>query len=324
MRKGFSVVMVFVSLVAGMGLISPSITKAAYPEMAVTFIHGFPGGVTEITSRSLAEAAKKYFPKPIVVVCRPGAAGTIGAAEVIQSKPDGYTIGLGPVAVLTVQPHRTKLPYGSPDDYTPIMKLVNIPLCLSVKSTAPWKTIQEFIAYAKANPGKLRVGHPGIGTIPHLDIELLKMTAKIDFISVPFAGGGESVPALVGGHIDAVSQHPGDVLPQVQAGNVRVIGVFEEKRNPLFPDVQTFREAGYDITLAVYYTVIGPKGLPPHIVSTLHDAFKKSMGDPAFIKPIEAGGLIISYEGPEATKKRLMGDYERNKKFIDILRPKAK
>jgi tripartite-type tricarboxylate transporter receptor subunit TctC len=299
---------------------SPATTAAAYPEKPVTFFCCFPAGATpDVTARALTEAARKYFSKPMVVVNRAGAAGTIGTAETIQAKPDGYSIGISAVAVLTVQPHRTKLPYGSPEDYTPIIKLVNIPVCFCVKSPGPWNTIQEFIAYAHANPGKVRVAQPGVATIPHLDLEQLKAMAKIDLIVVPFDGGAETVPALLGGHVDASVLHPAMILPQVEAGKSKVLGVFEEKRNPLFPDAPTFKEIGYEITMGVYYLVIGPKGLSPQIVSMLHDALKKAMEDPIFRKPMQAKGFEISYEGPQELKNRLRKDFEVNAKLVELL-----
>ncbi len=313
----------FLALVIGIVPISPSTTAAAYPEKAVTFFCGFPaGGAMDMTARALTEAVKKHFPKPMAVVNRPGAAGTIGAAEIIQGKPDGYTIGISAVAVLTVQPHRTRLPYGSPEGYTPIIKLNNLPICFAVKKDAPWKSMKEVIEYARANPGKLRVGHPGIGTILHLDLELLKGKAKVDMTAVPFAGGAESVPALLGGHVEALCVHHGEIVTHVKAGKARVLAVFEEKRNPLFPDVPTFREVGYDITMGVYYVVIGPKGLSPEIVAKLHDAFKKAMGEPVFIEAMKARGFDISYEDSENLKKRLMKDYEQNAKLVEILKLK--
>lgn len=323
MRKGTLSFTLLLALIAGMGIYAPPASLAVYPEKPVTFICVFPaGGAMDMTARALTEAARKYFPKALAVVNRPGAAGTIGTAEMIQAKPDGYTIGITAVAVLTVQPHRTKLPFASPEDYTPIIKLVNNPICLTVKSDSPWKTIREFIAYAKANPGKVRVGHPGIGTIPHLDAEQLKAMANIDLTAVPFAGGAESVPAMLGGHVEAISQHHSEVLPQVQAGKARVLGVFEEKRSPLFPDAPTFKEIGYDITSAVYYLVIGPKGLPSQILTMLHEALKKAMEDPIFAKPMEGKGFYVSYEGPQELKRRLMRDYEINAKFVDLLKLK--
>ncbi len=321
MKRGILFLLLLPTVIAGMGLFSPYTIQAAYPEKPVTFLCGFPaGGAMDMTARAITEAVKKYFPKPMAVVNRPGAAGTIGATEIIQAKPDGYTIGITAVAVLTIQPHRTKLPYGSPEDYTPIIKLNNLPICFAVRKDSPWKTMKEVIEYAKANPGKIRVGHPGLGTILHLDIELLKGMANVDMTAVPFAGGAESVPALLGGHVEAIAAHHGEIAPQVKAGKARVLAVFEEKQNPLFPDVPTFREIGYDITMGVYYVVIGPKGLSPEIVVKLHDAFKKAMEEPVFIEAMKARGFDVSYEGSEDIKRRLKKDYEQNAKLADMLK----
>jgi tripartite-type tricarboxylate transporter receptor subunit TctC len=127
---------------------------------------------------------------------------------------------------------------------------------------------------------------------------------------------------MLGGHVEAVSQHPSEVMAHVKAGKARVLLVFEEKRNPLFPDAPTAKELGYDITMGVYYLLIGPKGLSPQIVTLIHDAAKKSMEDPIFTKPMETRGFDISYEGPQGLKKRLMQDYEGNAKFGDLLKEK--
>lgn len=308
-------------LAGSAGGLALAVGVAAYPDKPVTFIVGFPaGGASDMTARALSEAVKKHFPRPLVVVNRPGAAGTIGAAEIVQAKPDGYTIGLSAVAVLTVQPHRTKLPYDTPDDYTPIIKLNNLPVCFAVKADAPWKTMKDVLEYARAHPGKLRVGHGGNGTILHLDLELFKTKAGVDLTAVPFTGGAESVPALLGGHVEGVNIHHGEIVPHVKAGKARVLAVYEEKRNPLFPDVPTFRELGYDVTLGVYYLVIGPKGLAPGIVTALHDAFKKAMEEDAFINAMKARGFDVAYEGTGDIKKRLLRDYEQNAKLVDILR----
>jgi tripartite-type tricarboxylate transporter receptor subunit TctC len=299
----------------------PSGTFAEYPEKPVTFICPWPaGGATDTASRTLAQAAKKYFPKPFVVVNRGGGAGTIGTTEIIHSKPDGYTVGISAGKALTFQPHRTKLPYGHPDDYTPIVLLIKTPLCLAVKASEPWKDIKDFVAHAKANPGKVRIGHSGTGQTDHLNAEMVKMKAGIDVAIVPFPGSVENLTALLGGHIEAMSAFDGVVLPHIKAGKVRALGVFEENRNPNFPNVQTFREAGYDITMSTYYPIIGPKGLPQNIVSKLNEVFKKSMEDPLFVRAMEANSYPVVYEGPEDLKKRLVDDYKLNAKLVEIFK----
>ena len=299
---------------------------AAYPEKPVTIIVGYPpGGTMDVTARTIAEAVKKYFPQPLAVVNRPGGGASIGAAEAIQAKPDGYTIGLTNLETLTFLPHRTKLPYGPPEGYTPIITVVANTVLIAVKSTSPWKTIQEFIAYARASPGKIRVASSGIGTIQHLDLELLKATAKINLHHVPFAGSSEVFPTLLGGHVEAMVSHPGNTLPYYQPGKVRVLAVFEKKRNPLFPDAPTFQEIGYDLTMDTVYVIFGPKGIPSEIVSILHDALKKAMEDPIFIKPMETKGFTVFYEGPQELKRRLRRDYEINAKFAaDLLKTEGK
>ena len=312
-------------MLAGTGLWTPASVEA-YPDKPVTLLCGFPaGGAVDATGRALSEAVKSHFPKPLTVVNRPGAAGSIAAAEVVRAKPDGYTLGIAAVASLTVVPNRTKITYGSPDDYTPIMNLVSIPICLSVRNDAPWKTLEELLAYAKANPGKVRAGLAGgLGTLFHLNLEQLKAMAKVDITTVPFSGGAESIPALLGGHVNVDVHTIQEILPHAQAGKARILGVFEEKRNPLLPNVPTFREKGYDITMGAYYLIFGPKGLPPQIVTTINNALKKAMDEPAFQKPMRESGFKITYEGPQDIKKRLMRDYEKSKGLLEVLNLKDK
>lgn len=292
-------------------------TVSAYPDKPVTMICGFPaGGALDMTARAIAEAAKKDFPKGLVVVNKPGAASTIANAEVMAAKPDGYTIGIAATAPLTVMPHNTKLPYDKPDDYAPIMNLVDSPECWAVGGDAPWKTIEQFIDYAKKNPGAIRVGTAGVGTIFHLNVEQLKEMAGIDLTFVPFQGGAEVVPALLGKHVGAACLNLAEILPHVKAGKARILAVIEEKRNPLVPDVPTFKEKGYDMTMGAYYLLFGPKGLPKDIKTWLHDTFKKAMDNPIFSDPIKAKGFFIHYQGPDEITTRIMRDYKASAELV--------
>ena len=291
--------------------------QAAYPDQPVTMICPFPpGGAMDTVGRQIAENMKPHFPKPVVVTNRPGAAGTIGTAETVRARPDGYTIGITGSGVVTVQPHRTDLPYDKPADYTPIIKTVNLPVLLAVQADSPHKTVQDLLAAAKAKPGEIRFGSPGIGTILHLDMEHLKLAASVDMTHVPFGGSAESVPALLGGHIEAVAAHPSELLPHVKAGKARVLLAFEPQRNALFPDAPTARELGYDIIDAVYYLLIGPKGLPANVVRTVHEAAKKAMAEPAFVQFATNGGFTIEPTGPEALKQELEASYSKNGELI--------
>lgn len=310
-------------LALAMGLLTLSPAQAAYPDKTVTILCGFPaGGALDMTARALVEAAKKDFPDSLVVVNRPGAVSTIANAEVMQAKPDGYTIGIGAVAPFAVFPHRKKLPYNSPDDYLPLANLVDSPECLAVGTGSPFKTLAEFVAYAKKNPGKLRVGMTGQGTIFHLNMLELIKKAGIDLTLVPFQGGAKVLPALLGGHVDAACLNIAEIIAQVKADKARLLGVLEEKRNPLVPQVPTFKEQGYDITMGAYYFLFGPKDLPQPVVDWLLTTFKKAAQSPLFTKPIEASGLFVHYQGPQELKARLWKDYKASAELVKAMQKK--
>lgn len=307
------------AVLVSVGLVSVAPAAAEYPERAITLIVPNPAGSSpDIVGRSLAEAVRKHLPKPVAVVNRPGGAGTIGIAEVIQSKADGYTIGLSAVAIHTVHPHMTSLPFRTPDDYLPVMKLITQPVVLFVRRDAPWKTARELLDHARANPGRLRVGVPGMGTIHHLDFEQLKRLAGVDITTVPFEGP-EQIAALLGGHVDVALAHPAPIVQHVSAGRLRVIGVFRERRSPLFPDAETFKELGYDVTLGVYNFLIAPKGTPPAVADTIQHAFRKALADPAFVSLMERSHVDIDYQNGAALTRELWASFEQNGKLVESL-----
>lgn len=317
----------YLTLVVAFGfiIVLPSSTPAqTFPEKPISLIVPFPaGGTPDIVGRVLAEAVKNHLPKPVAVLNRPGGAGTIGISELIQSPPDGYKVGLGAVALFAVHPHLTPLPYRTPDDYLAVMKMVTLQIVFFSRSDAPWKDAKELIEYARANPGKLRVGVPGLGTILHLNYEHLKLLAKIDLTMVPFEGPHQ-IPALLGGHVDIALAHPAPILPHVKAGKIRVLGVFQKDRNPLFPEAPTFKELGYDITLGVYYPLILPKGTPPSVVKVIHDAFRKGLSEPSFVTMMEKSSIDVDYQGSEAVTKELWTSYEQCGKLVEYLGLKKK
>lgn len=306
--------------VLAIDVLLPGQARAGYPEKPVTLIVIFSaGGANDIVARAAAESMKKHFPRPIAVVNRPGAVGTIGTSEIVRARADGYTIGLSTRPALTMQPHRTKLPYNTPDDYTPIILLGRQPFILAVNKDAPWAGIKEFVQDARANPGKLRVTGTGIGSVHWFLIEELKARAQVNLTHVPQGGGGEMVAALLGKHFEAAVLTPSEALPQVRAGRLRVLGVFEEKRNPLFPDAATFLETGLEIAGDTYAVIIAPKELPAEIATTLYEAFKKVTEDPAFVKSLEAQGFAVAGEGAPQLAKRLWKDYRDSQKLFDRL-----
>ena len=290
-----------------------------FPSKPITIIVGFPpGGSLDLTAQPLARAinTNKYLPQPVNVIHIPGAAGTLGMAELLKAEPDGYTLNLGAMGLLTLQPHLRDLPYRTAEDYTPIINLVNNPVCLAVKSDAPWKNVKDFISDAKAKPGKIRVGDLGKGSALHLATEQLKLAAEVDLKPSHMSGSPENLEALAAGKVEAVTNHHAVFPAEVKAGRVRILGVFETERNALFPQSETFLECGYNVTFDSYACLIGPKGLPAFIVSTLHDACEKAMADPIFTEPMKEKGLNLFYQGPDDLKKTLLRDYEANAKVV--------
>ena len=281
--------------------------NVSYPSKPVNFIvPAPPGGSIDIEARQIAEAIKPFFPQPLVVFNRPGGgAGSVGTAEIAMAKPDGYTIGIVLSAALTVQPLLTKLPYMTTSDYTPINNAINLLFLFAVNADSPWKTMKDALDYAKANPGKITVGTPGIGSVSHFDLELLKEMAGVDMTHVPQSGDATSVTALLGGHLSASIAAPGSLLAQLQAGKLRALGTFSEKRSPMYPDLPTFKEMGYDITLGGFHSIIAPKGTPDAIVQILDAAFKKVWESEAFKKYAANTSLTLIYQGPADLKKRI-------------------
>ena len=234
-----------------------------YPDRPLTVLTGYPaGGMVDIVARALAEPLKKKFPKGIAIVTRPGAGGSLAVSEMVQAKPDGYTVILAPLSTLVIHPQLNDLPYKTPDDYEAIISVVSFYSLVTVKADAPWKTIQEFVAAGKASPGKLRVGSPGEGTSSHLSLEELKRLAGVNFTHVPFSGWGETSPALLGGHIEGLVAQPGEVKPLVEGKKLRVLLTFQPKRHEAFPDAPSAKELGWDATTAVTFRVVAPKGTP--------------------------------------------------------------
>jgi tripartite-type tricarboxylate transporter receptor subunit TctC len=291
---------------------------AQYPDRSVTLFSGYPaGGMVDIVARLLAEGVKPRFPKGIVVVNRSGAGGSVAAGEVATGRPDGYAIVLTPLSTLVIQPQIMDLRYKTPDDYEPIINVVSYYPLLVVRPDAPWKNIEAFVAEAKANPGKMRVGSPGEGTSSHLNLEALMYAAGVKLTHIPYRGWGESSPALLGGHIEAVVAQPGEAKPMVDGKKMRALVVFQQSRHPAFPDTPTAKESGWDVANGVWFMLIAPKGTPASVVKYVHDAVKPAIESPAFAKAMELRGINVDYRPGDKLRADLWREY---KLHTDILR----
>lgn len=302
----------FLSLII---LFSLPIEAAEFPTREVQIIIPYAaGGATDLIFRALAVTAQKYLGKPIIVVNRPGGGGTVGVTEASQAKPDGYTL-LSAITPLTILPHQVKTTF-TYKSFEPIINVVKDPGMFLVRSDSPWKTLHEFLDYAKKNPEMITVGNSGAGGGVHLIALAFEKTAGVKFNHIPFAGGGPSVTALLGGHINAVSVSPPEGIEHVKAGKLRIIALFAEKRFDIFPDVPTVKEQGIDFTMGQWRGLVAPKGTPPDVIKKLHDAFKKGMEDPVFIKSAKDMVVNLSYLGPEDFGKLMAQDHEYYGKLV--------
>ena len=296
-------------------LMSVPIQAAEFPTKEVQIIIPYAaGGATDLIFRALAATTGKYLGKAVVVVNRPGGGGTVGVTEVAQAKPDGYTL-LSAITPLTILPHMVKTVF-TYKSFDPVINVVKDPGMFLVKTDSPWKSLKEFLDYAKKNPDMITVGNSGAGGGVHLIALAFEKTAGVKFNHIPFAGGGPSVTALLGGHINAVSVSPPEGIEQVKAGKLRIIALFAEKRFELFPDIPTVKEQSIDFTMGQWRGLAAPKGTPPDVIKKLHDAFKKGMDDPVFRKNAKDMVVNLSYLGPEDFGKLMAHDDEFYSKLV--------
>jgi tripartite-type tricarboxylate transporter receptor subunit TctC len=298
-------------IIVGMLFTGVSLAASDYPRKPVNLIVPFaPGGGMDISGRAMAEAVKPFFRQPITIVNRAGGGGTVGAAEAVMAKPDGYTIGYVGNIHIALQPHRTRLPYNTPDDYQPFINIFNVMSALGVRTDSPWKTLKELVEYARNNPGKVRVGNAGLGVSAHLATELLNEKAKIKLTPVPFTGDSESVAQLYGGHIEATFNNAASIIAHVRAGKIRILALASAERYHLFKEIPTIRESGYDVVVPMRYLLILPKKTPDPIATLLHDVFKKAIETESFKAFADKSFFEIDYMGPKDIKRALNEDYK--------------
>jgi tripartite-type tricarboxylate transporter receptor subunit TctC len=304
-----------IGLVAAM-LCSLNAVAQAFPTRPVTLLITFPaGGPTDIAGRALAEATSKYLGQPVVVENRPGATGTLGAAALANAKPDGYTISMTPITVLRL-PHMENVNYDAIKDITYLMGVSGYVFAVIVRADAPWKSMAELVAYAKANPDKVSYGSHGIGGSVHLAMEELSAAQGVKLNHIPYKGSADMLTAMLGGHLNVAVDSTGAV-PHVAAGKARVLAVFTEKRVPVWPDAPTLTELGYGIVSTSPYGIGVPAATPPAVVKVLHDAFKKGLEDPIHTKTLEKYNQPAWYLSTEDYTRWAREQYERERKIID-------
>ncbi|HEV8519881.1 MAG TPA: tripartite tricarboxylate transporter substrate binding protein [Burkholderiales bacterium] len=292
-----------IALALGSSALAYAQTHAqTFPSKPIRLVVGYaPGGGTDLASRYVAAALSELWNTTVLVDNRPGAGGALGTEITAKAAPDGYTVMLCTIGSHAITPARIKLPYDHIRDFAFISMIGSTPNVLVVHPSQPMKNVGEFVAYARANPGKLSYGSSGVGASPHLSIELLKSMTGIDIVHVPYKGAAPALADVMGGQMPAsVGNLPGGPLAAIKSGRVRGIGVTSGKRNPRAPDVPTFAEAGvpgYDVSS--WYGICAPAGLTKPVLAKFNAGLVKVLSSPDLQQRMSEQGIDVTPSTPE-------------------------
>ena len=289
-----------------------------FPVRPIKLVIAFPaGGPTDITMRQLADNASKILGQPVIIDNKPGAGGTLPAQALQTAQPDGYTLAQMPLGVFRL-PYTTKINWDPVKDINYVINVTGYAFGIVVPADSPFKTWADFVAYAKANPGKLTYGSTGTFTSPHLTTELIAQKAGIQLQHVPYKGSADLMLATVSGQLMAAADSTG-FAPQVEAGKLRVLNTWGDKRLAKFPDAPTLKELGYDTVQNSPFGIGAPKGTPPEVVQKVHDAFKKAMEEPSYVTALGRYDMLPNYMSSADYTKFAQDTFGREKALIEKL-----
>jgi tripartite-type tricarboxylate transporter receptor subunit TctC len=294
---------------------------AAYPEHPITLIVPWAaGGSTDILARAIGEQLSRSLGQPVLVDNRAGASGNIGSAMVAKAKPDGYTLLVGSMSTHAMNPAlMSNMPFRGADDFTPIALVANVINTMAVNPSVPANNLKEFIAYAKANPGKLAYASAGGGSTNHLSAEMFNKAAGIQMLHVPYKGGAPAVLATASNDTQVIFSAGTQTLPQVKAGKLKLLAVTEPTRSKLLPDVPAVAEVLPGYEMSVWYAVFGPAGMPRELVTRLNTEINKALAVPEVRSHMAAIGVDVVNSTPEQLATKLKQDTERYGKVIKDL-----
>ena len=281
-----------------------SIGSAQYPDRPVTMIVPFPpGGVADTVARPMAEAMSRDLKQSVVIENKAGAGGAIGMAHAAKAKPDGYTV-LMALSSYTVLPEADKVLGRTPQyqlaDLKPVARVTADPTVLAVRAESPWKTYAEFIAAARAAPGKITFGSSGNYGTMHMPMAMLALSQGVQMTHVPYTGAGPAIVGLLGGQVDALSTGPASIVQHVKAGKVRVLAHWGEGRLASLPDVPSLKELGVPVEYAQWSGIFVPAGTPEPVVARLREAAKAAANDERVKQVLgTAGSPILYLDAPE-------------------------
>jgi tripartite-type tricarboxylate transporter receptor subunit TctC len=295
----------------------PVRAQAKFPDRPIRLIIPWAaGGPADAGFRILAQSVSKKLGQQVIVDNKAGASGIMGAIALQEAKPDGYTISQMHMSVLRQPLLNKQLTYNPINDLTYILQITGFVMGVVVRADAPWKTLPELLAYAKANSGKLNWGTLGIGSTQHLAMERVGLAqGGLSWTHAPYRGTADTLRALLGGEIDFASESSG-WAPMVEAGQLRLLAVFTAQRAKRFPNVPTVKELGIDVVIDSPGGLIGPKGMDPAVVAVLADAFRAAAQEPEHLKFLEnMDQPLILLDGP-AYKAAMARTYEEEKELL--------
>ncbi len=290
----------------------------AFPLKPIKLIIAFPaGGPTDITMRSLADAASKILGQPVIVENKPGAGGTLPAQALQTSAADGYTLAQIPLGVFRL-PYTTKINWDPVKDISYVLNVTGYAFGLVVPVDSPLKTWTHFVGWAKANPGKLSFGSTGTLTSPHLTMELIAQKLGLELLHVPYKGSADLMQAVMGGHIMAAADSTG-FAPLVESGKLRVLNTWGAERLAKFPDAPTLKELGLDLVQNSPFGIGAPRGTPPAVVKRLHDGFKQAMEQDSYKTALARYDMVPMYMSSAGYSKFAAETFAREKALVEKL-----
>lgn len=292
----------------------------AYPARPITFVVGFaPGGGADVMARELSEAAAGTIPQPLQVENRPGAGGTSAGAHVKERPADGYTILFGHAGSTILTPVIGNTPDLTWSNFEPVARIHGEDEILFLRSDSEWETIDEVIEFAKANPGRLRVGGSAVGGIDSFVILVLEEEAGIDVTYVPFDGGGPATRAFLAGDVDLLVGNISDNAANIDANTMFAAAVASEERSPAFPEAPTLKEKGWDVVFVQWRSVFAPKGTPADRIRILADGFRRALDSASWTDFRETSRSVDLFLGPDEFRAFLQSEEERFTAIIDEL-----
>jgi tripartite-type tricarboxylate transporter receptor subunit TctC len=291
-----------VFLVLFMVLVAGGIAFAQFPNKPLTYVIAFnPGGESDIFARAQQPLLEKILGQKVVVSYKIGGGGAVGWADLLKQKPDGYTFTGHNLPHIILQPLTTPNSGYKTKEITPVYTFMSTPCILAVNAKSPFKTIEDLVKFAKANPGATLIGGSASASANEIAQKVFDKLAGIKTTYIPFTGSGDAIPALLGSHVSALMTYT--TMGNQYEGEVRVLAVAADKRVSSLPNIPTFKELGYDLVEGAFRGAAVPPGTPDSVKKVLADAFEKVNKDPEFARKMEASGFKLEFFGPEASEK---------------------